>query len=183
MKKIITFSLVLLMAGPLFAQKTKPGPVKVASDVTTSSASKEVEGTWMYGNFSTTEYWSKSPGTYLGNAFTMAIAFVFKPNGTYEHYFTSQVTNFTGATYHQSLTKGKYTIDESTKTITLSAVSSHYKRTRGGSTEEDRDMRPDELSKKEVYTYSTGKESSGTKALYLTPRGTKSTLTFLHKAW
>jgi hypothetical protein len=44
---------------------------------------------WMYGNFSTTEYWSQNPSEYIGNGFTMAMAFKFAAGGTYEQYFTS----------------------------------------------------------------------------------------------
>lgn len=135
----------------------------------------------MYGNFSTKEYWSKNPNTYLGNAFSMAIAFVFKADGTYEQYFTSQATNITGATYHQSFTKGSYTVDANTRTIVTTARSSHYKRTRSGVVEEDRDMRPEEIAKKDSYTYTTGTEPNGTKAIYLTPKGAQKTLAFLQK--
>jgi hypothetical protein len=182
MKKLIVLPLGILLTISLLAQKnTKALPVKMPVNTTASPMPSEIQGSWMYGNFSMTEYWSTAPRTYLGNAFSMAIAFVFKPNGTYEQYFTSQATNITGATYHQSLTKGTYTVSDAAKTITTTPVSSHYKRTRAGNTEEDRDMRPDELAKKDTYTYTTGTEPSGTKAIYLTIAGTKSTLTFLKK--
>ena len=135
----------------------------------------------MYGNFSTTEYWTQNPGTYLGNAFTMAVAFVFRADGTYEQYFTSQTTNFSGSVYHQSATKGRYTVDEAGKTLTCVPVSSHYKRTDRGKVVEDRDMRPEEIAKKDLYTYTTGTESNGTPSIKLTIKGTQSTLTFLRK--
>lgn len=182
MKPGILFSAFVLLALSAGAQvPNKPKITPVAEKTSNTARSTVLEGTWMYGNFSTTEYWSQAPSTYLGNAFTMAIAFVFKADGTYQQYFTSQATNYTGSVYHQSATKGTYTIDEASKTLTCVPVSSHYKRTDRGKIAEDRDMRPDEISKKDVYTYATGTESNGTKSIKLTIKGTQSTLNFLQK--
>lgn len=183
MKKSILFGFALCAGiAALCQNKTTLPASKMPFATSAVKTTAEIGGTWMYGNFSTNEYWSRNPNTYLGNAFSMAIAFVFKPDGTYEQYFTSQATNVTGATYHQSLTKGAYTVDEATKTIATTALSSHYKRTRGGVTEEDRDMRPEEIAKKNEYTYTTGTEPNGTKALYVTIKGKQGALTFLKKA-
>ena len=182
MKPKILFSAFLLLAlsaGAQVSKKSTPKTVVIKSYNTSSGSG--LEGTWMYGNFSTSEYWSQNPGTYLGNAFTMAIAFVFKADGTYEQYFTSQTTNFTGSVYHQSATKGTYTVDEASKTLTCVPASSHYKRTDRGKVVEDRDMRPEEIAKKDHYTYATGTENNGTPSLKLTIKGTQSTLNFLQK--
>lgn len=182
MKPRTLFSALVLLALSAGAQTPrKPNAKPIAVKASTATRSTGLEGTWMYGNFSTTEYWSQSPKTYLGNAFTMAVAFVFKPDGTYEQYFTSQTTNFTGSVYHQSATKGSYTVDEVNKTLTCVALSSHYKRTDRGKVVEDRDMRPEEIAKKDQYTYAFGTESNGTKSLKLFIKGTQSTLSFLQK--
>ncbi|RYF84843.1 MAG: hypothetical protein EON98_08120 [Chitinophagaceae bacterium] len=78
MKKVILTAFVLSLAIVGFSQR-KAQKLDKPSATTTASAEtsipKELQGTWMYGNFSTTEYWSTSPGTYLGNALTFAIAF------------------------------------------------------------------------------------------------------------
>lgn len=179
MKKIVFLLYsAALMLNASAQVKTKPLPVQANA---TSMVPAPIQGTWMYGNFSTAEYWSKNPSTYLGKAFSAAFAFVFKADGTYEQYFTSQATDIGGATYHQSLTKGTYTVDEGTKTITTQAVSSHYKRTRNGAVQEDRDLRPNEISKANMYAYATDTESNGTPSLSLTIKGTQSTLKFLKK--
>lgn len=182
MKKIIGLSLGVLITAQLFAQKkVKPGLAKTTTSITSSIVPAEVQGAWMYGNFSLTEYWTTSPSTYLGNALTFAIAFKFNADGTYQHYFTSSVNNYGTSTYHQSITKGKFSVDETAKIITLLPSASHYKRTNMSRTEEDRDMRKDELSKGNVYTYTSGTEPNGTKALSLTIQGTKSELKFQKK--
>jgi hypothetical protein len=48
---------------------------------------------WLYGNFSMTEFWTTT-GAHVGNAFELAVAFDFKPDGTTEFYFISGATNF-----------------------------------------------------------------------------------------
>lgn len=182
MKKAFFLFGAFLFSLCLFAQKkAKLFPLKTSAAATVSTVSTAVQGTWMYGHFSLTEYWSTSPRTYLGNAFTFAVAFSFKADGTYEQYFTSGVNNYGVSTFHQSVTKGTYKVDEATNTISTLPASSHYKRTSLGRTEEDRDMKPSELSGT-VYTYITGSEPNGTQALYLTMKRTQNALTFLKKA-
>ncbi len=140
----------------------------------------ELQGGWVYGNFSMTEYWSQNPADYLGNALEFALAFKFEDNGKYTQYFTAQSTDATGTTYQQAVTQGTVEIDQSTKTIKSHPAKSHYKRTRNGQTLEERDLRQDEISSV-TYHYEAGTEPSGTKALYLTLGGTNSTLTFLRQ--
>jgi len=146
-----------------------------------SNVNTNLQGVWMYGQFSLTEYWSTNPGTYLGNALQFAIAFKFNANGTFEQYFTSSSVSGTVVTYQQSVTKGSVVIDEATKTIKTYDCSAHYKRTRNGVTLEDRDMRPDELTGQSTYTYTEGTEPNGTKAIYLKLNGTGTALSFLKK--
>lgn len=71
-----------------------------------TEVSASLQGVWMYGNFSMTEYWSQNPADYIGNAFELAIAFKFNANGTYEQYFTSRTVTTGISTYHQSFTRG-----------------------------------------------------------------------------
>lgn len=141
----------------------------------------ELRGSWMYGNFSMTEYWSQDPSEYLGNALEFAIAFQFNSDGTYEQYFTAQSVTGTLVTYQQSLTKGTVEVDAVTKNIATHPYSAHYKRTENGQTVEERDLTKSELSAATTYDYSTGTEASGTKAIYLTLGGTTEAITFLQK--
>ena len=184
MKKITLIIVFLSAAIVGFSQKKtnvsyKPSNVATGIEKTIP---EEIKGTWMYGNFSTTEYWSTAPRNYLGNALTFAIAFTFNADGTYEHYFTSSSVLAGSTIYHQSVTKGTFKVDESTKSITTTPLSSHYKRTKMGITEEDRDLTKKEVSGLTTYTYKKGKEPNGTEAIYLTLQGTSSPLTFLKKA-
>ena len=136
----------------------------------------EVQGSWMYGYFSMTEYWSRDPSTYVGNAFEMAFAFTFNADGTYKQYFTSAVG---GTTYIQSVTDGTVEIDPETKTIKTHPYKAHYRKTQNGRVVEERDLTDDETSGTTTYTYTTGVENSGTKALYLKLNNTPDPLTFL----
>lgn len=182
MKKTLTLSAGHFLSFALFAQKkTGAIAVKTATSNTSSAVPAAIQGAWMYGNFSLTGYWSTSPRTYLGNAFTFAIAFLFKSDGTYEQYFTSSVNNYGINTYHQSLTRGRFKVDEATKTISTTPIASHYKRTGFDKTEEDRDIRPEEISKTDTYAYALSTEPNGTQAISLTIAGTKNTLKFLKK--
>jgi hypothetical protein len=141
----------------------------------------DLPGTWMYGNFSMTEYWSTNPSTYIGNAFEFAIAFKFNANGTYEHYFTSRTVSNGISTYHQSVTKGTIEIDKVNKRIITHAGSARYKRTQGGITQEDRNLSPNEITTTTTYEYTMGTEPNGVRAVYLKLNGTGSPLTFLQK--
>jgi hypothetical protein len=141
----------------------------------------QLQGNWMYGNFSMTDYWSQNPSDYIGNALEFAIAFRFYQNGAYEQYFTSSSVTSGVKTYQQSVTKGTVVLNETNKTITTYPAKAHYKRTSNGHTVEERDPAKNELSAHTTYQYSTGVESSGTKAIYLTMQGTNSSLTFLKK--
>lgn len=139
-----------------------------------------LQGLWMYGNFSTKEYWSTNPGTYIGNGFTIAIAFKFNADGTYEQYFTSSAVLLGVVTYHQSVTKGTVEVNEATNAIVTHPYKSHYRRTRGTTVEEDRDMKPEELGA-DNYTYTTETEPNGTQSIVLKIGG-NSPLKFLRKA-
>ncbi len=141
----------------------------------------ELQGNWMYGNFSMTEYWSQNPSGYIGNAFQFAIAFKFNSNGTYEQYFTSSSVTAGVSTYQQSVTKGTVVIDEVNKTITAYPAKAHYKRTRSGQTLEERDLAKSELRGATTYNYTIGTEPNGTKAIYLIIQGDNNPLTFLKK--
>ena len=141
----------------------------------------ELQGNWMYGQFSMTEYWSTDPSTYIGNAFEMAIAFTFHADGTFEQYFTSRTAANGISTYHQSLTKGTVEIDVANQKIITHAHTAHYKRTSNGVTQEDRDMTANEITALTNYTYTVGTEPNGTKAIYLKLNGTGNALSFLQR--
>jgi len=140
-----------------------------------------LQGNWMYGNFSMTEYWSQDPAGYLGNAFQMAIAFKFNANGTYEQYFTSSTVSGTVVSYKQSVTRGTVEVDESAQTIITHANTAHYKKTQNGQTLEERDLEKSELTITSRYTYGSGTENNGSKAIFLKLNGTGNALTFLQK--
>ncbi|RYZ28313.1 MAG: hypothetical protein EOO10_09980 [Chitinophagaceae bacterium] len=184
MKKLFFTAIVLVIATACNSQRIAK-PKKIKYPLTTMApdrtATNGLQGTWMYGNFSTTEYWSVSPGKYLGNAFQFAIAFKFNDDGTYEQYFSSSTVIAGANTYHQSFSKGKAVIDTVAKTITTYPASAHYKRTKMGVVEEDRDLLPKEVSGITVYSYRKGVEPNGTEAVYLTMQGTKDALAFLKK--
>ena len=140
-----------------------------------------IQGNWMYGNFSMTEYWSQNPADYLGNAVQFAIAFKFNADGTYEQYFTSSTVSGTVVTYQQSVTKGTVEVDENKKTITTHANAAHYKRMQNGQLQEERDLAKSELTATTNYSYTSGTESNGVKAIYLKLNGTGNMVTFLQK--
>lgn len=138
-----------------------------------------LQGKWMYGYFSMTEYWSQNPSEYIGNGFEMAMAFTFNSNGTYEQYFTSRTATGGVSTYHQSFTRGTVEINTVDKTITTHAATAHYKQTKNGQTMENRDLSKNEITQTIVYTYETGNEPNGTPAIYLKMNGTGNALAFL----
>jgi hypothetical protein len=176
------FVVILLAIGGCEKTNAKPGSGNgIPGSSPRTNVPAHLQGNWMYGYFSMTEYWSQNPSTYLGNGFEMAIAFTFQPNGVYTQYFTSKSVVLGVSTYHQSVTKGTVEVDLAGNVIKTHPVSSHYKRTKNGKTEEDRDMRPEEISSVTQYTFTTGKEPGGTNALYLTLAGTTSPYTFLQK--
>lgn len=185
MKKFLFLAVVLIVAlftsGQSKFKSTITKAVKTNAAPLAAPVPAELQGGWMYGNFSMTEYWSANPATYLGNALTFAIAFKFKLDGTYEQYFTSSSVMGGISTYHQSVTKGNVKIDSIAKTIITYPTTSHYKRTKMGKVEEDRDLLTKEISSATTYLYKTGTEASGTKAIYLTIQGTNNPLTFLRK--
>jgi len=180
-----TLLLIGVMAMLSLGACKKSGPDNNSNNVPTNlprtSVPAELQGDWMYGNFSMTEYWSQDPSGYLGNALQYAFAFRFNADGSCEQYFTSSSITGGVTTYQQSVTNETVEIDTVNKTIKTYPYKSHYKRTRNGQTVEERDLASSELSSATTYTYTTGVEPSGTKAIYLTLQGTSAPLTFLKK--
>jgi hypothetical protein len=181
MKKIFLFSLALSVFTTAFSQKknAKTAVTKIATSNSKTSLPAALNGGWMYGNFSMTEYWSQNPSEYLGNALEFAIAFKFTAEGKYEQYFTAKSVQLGVTTFQQSVTKGTVEIDSVAKTIKTFPIASHYKRTRNGKVEQEKDMAKAELSVTS-YTYTTGNEPNGTAALYM-KLGASNPLTFLKK--
>lgn len=58
-----------------------------------SEVPDNMEGQWLYGDYSMTEFWDYD-GSYSGNAFELALAFDFKKNGHFEFYFVTGGTSF-----------------------------------------------------------------------------------------
>lgn len=183
MKSLLIAAAVLLSAttGACQSSKNRTGNRAICTGNPRSEVPASLRGNWMYGNFSMTEYWSQNPSSYLGNALQYAIAFKFNADGTYEQYFTSSAVMGGVVTYQQSVTKGTVVVDAANGTIQTYPCSSHYKRTKGGRTVEERDMQRSEMAALTSYTFTAGAEANGTKAVYLTLQGTSSPLTFLQK--
>lgn len=181
MKKIILVAIALSsLFGTCEKDPVQPSPGDYGNGPRTP-VSSGMQGNWMYGNFSMTEYWSQNPADYLGNAFEIAIAFKLNANGTYEQYFTSKTVTGTFSTYHQSLTKGTIEINEASKTIITHAHTAHYRQSKNGQTTEDRDLDKSEITATTNYTYELKTEANGTKAIYLRLNGTGNALQFLQK--
>jgi hypothetical protein len=175
------FLLALMVAVCSLAACTKDKLDDIPKNLPHTEVPAELQHLWMHGYFSTTEYWPQDPATYIGNPLEIAIAFKYNADGTYTHYFTSSVIIGGVTTYNQSVTVGTVEIDPVNQTIKTHPYKSHYKRTSNGKTVEDRDLRKEEIRSATTYSYSTGVETSGTKALYLTLENTTSPLTFLQK--
>jgi len=175
-KSILLLAVVLTTAVACSKSSSTPG----GTDGPKTNVPVELTGNWMYGNFSMTEYWSQDPSDYLGNALEFAFAFTFNTNGTYTQYFTSSSATGGVVTYQQSVTQGTMEVNTAAKKIITHPSKAHYKRTVNGQVAEERDLSKNELSGG-VYYYTTGNETNGTNALYLTLEGTTDPLTFLKK--
>lgn len=165
-------------------EKNGPSPDntdQLPNDLPRTTVPASLQGNWMYGNFSMTEYWSQNPSDYLGNALEFAIAFQFNANGTYVQYFTASSVVSGIRTYQQSVTKGTVEVDAVTKTIKTHPFSAHYKRTRSGQTVEERDLAKSELTGITTYVYSTATEPNGTKAILMQIQGTNNPLAFIKR--
>ena len=177
MKKIILLFAVAIATTTIACSKSESEPGIPGGPKT--SVPEELTGNWMYGNFSMTEYWSQDPSEYLGPGVEMAFAFTFNSNGTYTQYFTASTVMSGVVTYQQSVTQGMVEVNTASKTIITHPSKTHYKRTSNGHVVEERDLTKEEVSGNTTYTYTTGTESNGTEALYLTLSGTPDALTFL----
>lgn len=181
MKKIVLLTSVVFITLLSACQKKNNSTGSVYGNLPRTEVPASLQGKWMYGNFSLTEYWSQNPADYLGNALQYAIAFKFNPDGTFEQYFTSSSVSSGIVTYQQSVTKGTVEVDAAGGKIVTHAYSAHYKRTRSGQTVEERDLAQSELNGTTHYSYTSGVEPGGVKAIYLLLQGTNSPLTFIQK--
>lgn len=183
MKRIILFACILLSVVAANAQQTgnKAKRGYICAGNPKSVVPANLTGNWMFGKFSMTEYWTQNPSEYVGNAVQFAIAFHFNADGTYEQYFTSSSVLAGVVVYNQSVTRGTVVMDAATGTLVTYPCSSHYRRTKGGRVQEDRDMARSELAGTTRYSFTTGTAAGGTRAIYLTMQGTADPLTFLQK--
>lgn len=181
MKKIILITMLAASALMGSCEKEKTPGNNEYGDGPRSDLPAALQGNWMYGSFSMTEYWNQNPADYIGNAFELAMAFKFNRTGTYDHYFTSKTISGGIATYHQSLTRGTMVVNENEKTITTHAQSAHYKQTKNGSIIENRALSENEITRTTMYTYELRVEPNGTKSVYLKMNGSGNALPFLQK--
>jgi len=179
MKQLLALLTLTISFSAMACKKSSTAPDDAGSPRTETPV--ELHGSWMYGNFSMTEYWSQYPGDYLGNALEFAIAFKFEADGHYTQYFTSKSYMAGVTTYHQSVSKGTATFDAASHRFKTYPITAHYKRTANGKVAEDRDLAKSELSGVTSYSYTTGNESGGTPAIYLTLQNTTDPLTFLKR--
>lgn len=180
MRTIILIVLITTCALMGSCEKDKTNSTDVYGEGPRTGIPVSLEGNWMYGMFSMTEYWSQNPADYIGNAFEMAIAFKFYAKGTYDQYFTSKTVSGGLVTYHRSVTKGTVVLNEADKTITIYAKSAHYKQTRNGVTTEDRDLAESEITKVTTYAYELVTGNNGARSIYLKLNGTGNALQFVH---
>src|SRR4051794_24028939 len=152
MKKLTLLFLVAIVCATMACSKsdsnTPEGP--------RTNVPKELEGNWMFGNFSMTEYWDQYPGDYIGNGLELAFAFTFNADGTFTQYFTGSSVMNGVQTYQQSVSKGTVEIDPINKVIKTHTSHVHYRRTVGRQVEEDRDLNKNEYKPDDKYTYTTG---------------------------
>jgi len=59
----------------------------------TGNVPEKVTGQWLYGTFAMADFWAYD-GTYLGNPFSLSVAFDFKTDGTYEMYYSSEANDY-----------------------------------------------------------------------------------------
>jgi hypothetical protein len=175
MKRISMFAFLLLSIWLIACEKVEDVPPGYMR----GPVPAEVHGTWMYGQFSLTEFWSQEPATYLGNAPDTATAFKFQNNGIYEQYVTysSVVSGIT--TYHQSVTRGTVVFE------TASSFRTHpYKRqfrvVRNGVVVEEGTQVPPNMGVG-YFNYTSGVESSGSKVLYIAEKGSNPSMAYLQK--
>ena len=184
MKKILLFLALATVVAATACKKDSINPQvpgDVPKDLPRTNVPADMQGQWMYGKFSMTEYWSQNPNSYIGNALEFAIAFQFEANGEYTQYFTSSSSSSGATIYQQSVTKGTVEINTVNKTFKTHPASAHYKRTKNNQVLEERDMAKSELSAPTNYSYTASTEATGNRALQITLNGTSSPLTFLKK--
>ncbi|SDK97317.1 hypothetical protein SAMN05421823_10432 [Catalinimonas alkaloidigena] len=127
-----------------------------------SEVPAKMQGQWMYGTFSMTDFW-KYDGSYVGNAFELAVAFDFKKNGEIEMYFMSSSAYYNCRT--QAFTYEKGTVEfHDNNSFTMHPTEGSYRGfyTCSPSQNFNRKAKPDELKASTYYyTFETdeyGKE-------------------------
>ena len=181
MKKLMLLASLAGIVTLSSCKKDKAGSSnEIPSNLPRTQVPAAMQGMWMYGNFSTTEFWSTDPATYLGNALTLAFAFKFNEDGSYEQYFASSSVVLGSTTYLQSFSRGTLEIDHVNHTITTHPFKAHYKKTGNSATLEERDLRNDEIHPVKYY-FEEGTEPNGTKALYMKIDVNEDPLTCLQK--
>jgi len=169
MKKLILLFIVVVASATVACSKSgSDNPNTPRTEVPT-----EMQGSWMNGYFSMTEYWDQYPGDYLGNGFEAAFAFTFNADGTFTQYFSAGYVANGVQYYQQSVSKGTVEIDPATQVLKTHTTTVHYRRWEGGNKVEDRDMRKDEYDPLDAYTYTIDQDENGSDVLNLTIQGSQ----------
>src|SRR4051812_13587248 len=98
MKKILFYLLI-----PVFLLSCKKQDKEEMTP--RSEVPDEMVGQWLYGNFSMSDFW-RYDGSYVGNAFELAVAFNFTQDGHYEFYFASTARDYACQTQAFTYSKG-----------------------------------------------------------------------------
>jgi hypothetical protein len=162
MKQCLFFLMIALMSFSS-CKKDKAEDITPRSEVPT-----QLVGKWLYGSFSMTEFWQYN-GSYSGNAFELAVAFDFKPEGNVEFYFVTGGTTYGCRTEALVYKKGTVRFnDDSSFTIypTEGRARGFYKGCASSYQNYDKKMERTDLPP-ETYYYTLERDSSGKQQLVI----------------
>lgn len=130
---------------------------------------EELEGKWLNGTFSMSNWWTYDGKKYLGNPYSRSVAFNFSKKGESEFYLIIK-TNTNGYCTTEGFTyqKGKVNFSSEDHSFTFQPVSGSYRGfySCAPSSNFDRPARPEEL-KPTKYYWSMESDSNGQKWLVI----------------
>lgn len=119
MKKLLLPLITLFILTSCTKTKVNPQPG--------AAPPEEVAGSWMYGSFAMTEFWSYN-GSYQGNAFELSVSFKFHKDGTYEKYTVVGSRVIIGCpTNSFAYEKGTVSFDKNNQSFTTQATLAKYR--------------------------------------------------------
>lgn len=128
-----------------------------------ASVPAELEGKWLNGTFSMSNWWTYDGKQYLGNPYTRSVAFTFSKTGESEFFMVIK-TNTNGYCTTEGFTyqKGTVTFDETNHSFTFKPKSGNYRGFYGcaASSNFDRAAKPEEL-KTATYYWNIEKDTNG----------------------